>query len=280
MGIVMAIGLNTSLMNLQSIMGNRTDLQKSLARMASGRRINNAAGGPAELAAAIKMQSEQLSNMQAQRNAHDGLSMIQTAEGAANSAGESLARMRELSVQAASGTINDEQRAMIQTEITGIQAEMDRIAGVTEFNGVQLSDGSNPALTVQVGTGADPDENTIKVKLGDLRSSSLGVGAATVNVSSSIGALSALDAIDSAMQTLNSQRSGYGAAHNRMNASVNILETGFVASVEAESRIMDTDYAFETAEAAKSQMLMDMGLAAAGQANKLNQNLSRGLLAF
>jgi flagellin len=269
------------MMSLQALMGidkNNTQMQKAMERMSSGLRINRAADGAAELSQAVQMQSEQLSNMAAQRNTHDGLSMVQTAEGASGQVGDMLGRMRELSVQASSETINDDQRSMIQTEIAGIQSEMDRIAGVTEFNGVPLADGSNPQVSVQVGTSGDAAKDTIDVKMADLRSSSLGVDSSTVNVSTTGGARSALDAIDTAMDNLNAHRSNYGSAHNRMSSSINQLEFGYIASVEAESRIMDTDYAQETAESAKSQMLMDMGLAVAGQANRINQNNARSLL--
>ena len=270
--------LNTSMMNLQALMGNKVDLQKSLARMASGQRLNSASDGAAELSQAIEMQSEQLSNMAAQRNANNGLSMVHTAEGAAGQTGEMLSRMRELSVQAASETLNDDQRAMIQTEMTSLQTEMDRVAGTTEFNGVKIADGSRSQISVQIGTGDDPKSDAMQVKLADLRADSLGVGTSAVNVSTSSGALSALDSIDTAMDTLNGYRSDYGAAHNRLNTSANLLETNYQSTAAAESRIMDTDYAYESAEAAKSQMLMDMGLAVAGQANRINQGMARSLL--
>lgn len=266
-------------MSLQAFLGvdkNQTQLQKSMERMSSGVRLNRAADGAAELSQAIELQSEQLSNMAAQRNSNDGLSMVQTAEGATGQAGEMLSRMRELSVQAASGTMNDDQRSMIQTEISSIQSEMDRIAGVTEFNGVQLADGTNPNVRVQVGTDGTTSD-AVEIKLADLRADSLGVGTSSVDVSTSGGATSALDAIDTAMESLNEYRSNYGAVHNRLNSSISNLETGFIAAAESESRIMDTDYAYETAEAAKSQMLMDMGLAVAGQANRINQKSARSL---
>ena len=275
----MPIRLDTSLMSLQAFLGvdnNQTALQKSMERMSSGVRLNRAADGAAELAQAISLQSEQLSNMAAQRNSNDGLSMVQTAEGATGQTGEMLSRMRELSVQAASGTLNDDQRSMIQTEISSIQSEMDRVAGVTEFNGVQLADGTNSNVKVQVGTGSTPSD-AVEIKLADLRADSLGVGTSAVDVSTANGATSALDAIDTAMDSLNEYRSNYGAVHNRLNSSINNLETGFLAAAESESRIMDTDYAYETAEAAKSQMLMDMGLAVAGQANRINQGSARTL---
>ena len=276
----MPIRLDTSLMSLQAFLGvdnNQNQLQKSMERMSSGIRLNRAADGAAELSQAIALQSEQLSNMAAQRNSNDGLSMVQTAEGATGQTGEMLSRMRELSVQAASGTLNDDQRSMIQTEISSIQSEMDRIAGVTEFNGVQLADGTNPNIKVQVGTGDTPSD-AVEIKLADLRADSLGVGTSSVDVSTAGGATSALDAIDTAMDSLNEYRSNYGAVHNRLNSSINNLETGYIAAAESESRIMDTDYAYETAEAAKSQMLMDtLGLAVAGQANRINQGSARTL---
>ena len=103
------------------------------------------------------------------------------------------------------------------------------------------------------------------------------MGTSSVDVSTAGGATSALDAIDTAMDSLNEYRSNYGAVHNRLNSSINNLETGYIAAAESESRIMDTDYAYETAEAAKSQMLMDMGLAVAGQANRINQGSARTL---
>jgi len=275
----MPIRLDTSMMSLQAFLGvdkNQNQLQKSMERMSSGLRLNRAADGAAELSQAIELQSEQLSNMAAQRNSNDGLSMVQTAEGASGQTGDMLSRMRELSVQAANGTLNDDQRSMIQTEISSIQSEMDRVAGVTEFNGVQLADGTNPNVKVQVGTGGTTSD-AVEIKLADLRSDSLGVGSSSVDVSTSGGATSALDAIDTAMDSLNEYRSNYGAVHNRLSSSINNLETGYIAAAESESRIMDTDYASETAEAAKSQMLMDMGLAVAGQANRINQKTARSL---
>ena len=244
----------TLLMSLQAFLGvdnNQNQLQKSMERMSSGIRLNRAADGAAELSQAIALQSEQLSNMAAQRNSNDGLSMVQTAEGATRQTGEMLSRMRGLSVQAASGTLNDDQRSMIQTEISSIQSEMDRIAGVTEFNGVQLADGTNPNIKVQVGTGDTPSD-AVEIKLADLRADSLGVGTSSVDVSTAGGATSALDAIDTAMDSLNEYRSNYGAVHNvRLNSSINNLETGYIAAAESESRIMDWTTAYETAEAAK-----------------------------
>ena len=277
----MALRLDTSMMSLQGLMGidkHGSHLKKSLERLSSGQRINSAADGAAELAQAIEFQKEQRSNMAAQRNAHDALSVVQTAEGATGQAGEMLSRMRELSVQASSETINDDQRGMINSEIEQIQYELDRVAGTTNFNGVQLADGTTPELAVRVGTG-DGDEDSMDIELADLRADSLGVGASTVNVSTTTGARSSLDAIDTAMENLNEYRSNYGAVHNRLSSAVNTLETGHQNVVEAESRIMDTDFAFETAEAAKSQMLMDVGLAAAGQANRVNQSSVRNLIA-
>ena len=271
----MPLKINTNLQSLQAAMGLNTAqerLKNVQEKLSSGLEINRASDGAADLARAMEMHAEQRSNMQAQRNTHDGLSMLHTAEGATGSVGNMLSEMRTLAVQASSETINDEQRAMINEQINQYQSEINRVAGATTFNGVQLADGSTSELAVQVGTSGD-SESRVKMSLKDLRTSSLGVD--SVNVSTSVGARDALGFIDSALDGVNQTRSNYGAYHNRLSASVNNLETSNESTAAALSRIMDADYAFQSAEQAKSEMLLDFSVAATAQAGKMNNSAVR-----
>ena len=263
--------------NLAAMMGSgqlnstNNNLSLSLARVSSGLRITKAADDAAGLGVATNLHSQSISTSQAMRNANDGISIIQTAEGAQNEVIDILQRMRELAVQSSSETLEDSERSYIQDEFTSLQSEISRISGVTEFNGIALSDGTTASIDVQVGIQSD-NASRIAVTLGDLQTSTLGFDS-TVSLSASGAAQSAIDTLDSALDTVNGYRSDLGAVQNRLDSALNNNQT-FLESVEgARSAIQDADYADETAEMTKFQIMQQAGIAALAQAKNMNQSV-------
>lgn len=273
----MSMVINTNSVSLNA-QGNLAKTGRGLAstfeNISSGLRINNAADDAAGLAVAENMDAEQQSLRQAHRNTNDGISVIQTAEGATNEVGDMLKRMRELAVQSSSETLNDSERAYIQDEFTQITAEVDRIADVTEFNGISLGNGANASLDVQVGIHNSTDDR-IAITLGDLSASTLKVDSTNMKLSTSASAQEAISAIDTAIDSVNKHRSDYGAVQNRLESALNNLETYTENVATAESRIRDADFAHETAEMSKFQIMQQAGTAILGQANGLAQGALR-----
>lgn len=245
-------------------------LSNSFARISSGLRISKAADDAAGLGVAENLKVSARSAKVAQRNTADGISMIAVAEGASSEVGSILGRMRELAVQSASGTLGDAERAYIQDEFTALSSEVDRIAGVTEFNGQKLTDGSSATVGVQVGIHATADDQ-VDITLGDLSSVTLGVDAGSIDMSTETGASAALDVIDDAIALVSSYRSDYGAAENRLNSALNNLETFAENTTAAESQIRDADFGYETAEMSKNQIMQQAGTAILAQAKSMNQ---------
>lgn len=273
----MALTVNTNLSSMNALGHlNRTNknLESTFSRISSGLRINKAGDDAAGLAVAENLAAEQQSLRQAARNANDGISVIQTAEGATNEVSDILKRMRELAIQSSSETLANSERAYIQDEYGQLAQEVDRIAAVTNFNGVNLANGSKGTLDVQVGifnTGND----RIAIQLGDLRATSLGVDAANINMASAASSQAALTALDSAIDSINSIRSDYGSVQNRLESSLNNLHVYTENLAGAESRIRDADFAFETAQMSKYQTMQQAGVAILGQANQLSQGALR-----
>lgn len=272
----MAIMLtNTTAMNALGHL-NRTNrgLTSTFGRISSGLRINSAKDDSAGLAVAENLQSEHQSLKQAQRNTHDGISVIQTAEGATQEVGDILKRMRELAVQSSSETLANAERAYIQDEFSQLTKEVDRIAAVTEFNGIALGDNTNSKLNVQVGI-QNTGNDRIAINLGDLRGTSLQVDTGNVDLSNVASAQAALQTIDTALDSVNSYRADYGAVQNRLESALNNLETYTENIAASESRIRDADYAFETAEMSKFNIMQQAGMAILSQANGMNQGALR-----
>jgi flagellin len=255
---------------------NRTNrgLRQTFARISSGLRINSARDDVAGLAMAENMQSDYMSLNQSVRNTNDGISVVQTAEGATNEVADMLKRMRELAVQAASETMHNNERAYVQDEFKQLTAEIDRIAQVTEFNGISLGNDGNSKLNVQVGI-MNTDNDRIAINLGDLRSTTLGVDAANLNLASVTSSQAALQTIDTALNTMNQYRSDYGAVENRLSSALNNLEIYRENIKSSESRIRDADYAFETAEMNKFNIMQQAGVAILSQANNISQGALR-----
>jgi flagellin len=275
MGLV--VNSNTTAMNaLGNLNRTQRGLTKTFANISSGLRINSASDDGAGLAVAENLASEYQSLGQAQRNTNDGISVIQTAEGATDEVSDILKRMRELAVQSSSETLHNNERAYIQDEFSQLTQEVDRIAAITEFNGIALGNATNAGLDVQVGIN-NSENDRIKVNLGDLRATTLGVdnSGAGIQLNTVTNARSALTQIDSALDTINSYRSDYGAVQNRLESALNNLEVYSENVKGAESRIRDADFAHETAEMSKFQVMQQAGVAILGQANGISQGALR-----
>ena len=273
----MALTVNTNLASMNTVAKvNRTNmgLQKTLGRISSGLRINSAADDAAGLGVAENLDAASRSLRQAMRNTNDGISVVQTAEGAANEVANIIKRMRELAVQSASETLDNGERAYIQDEFVQLSDEVDRIANVTEFNGLKLSDGTLATVGVQVGINNTADDQ-IDITLGDLTSATLGVDTGTIDLSTSTGAFAALPGLDAALDSVNSYRSGFGAVQNRLESSLRNLENTDQNLTAAESQIRDADFAKEASEMAKYNVMQQAGVAALTQAKNINQSAAQ-----
>jgi flagellin len=250
---------------------NRTQeaLGGTLERISSGLRINRAADDAAGLGVATALETAVRSSWQGIRNANDGISIVQTAESASNEVTDILQRMRELAVQSSSETLDNQERSYIEDEYDELREEIDRIATNTAFNGVQLADGSTTILEVQVGIENDTSSR-VGIDLGDLTTTGLGL-LASVTLASASGAQAALDTLDTALDSINGVRAELGAVQNRIESAINNAWSYAEALSAAESRIRDADYALETSEMTKQQIMQQAGVAALAQAKNMNQ---------
>jgi flagellin len=271
----MGFRINT---NVASI-GAQTALSKtnresteSFAKLSSGQRITKAADDAAGLAISEKLKAEIRSTQQAARNANDGISMIQVAEGGLNETSNILTRLRELAMQSASDTIGDSEREMANLEYQQLKSEMDRISKVTEFNGKRLLDGSAEKYDFQVGSGNNEFEDRITFDGSGLNASLDNIGIESANISSKGGAQDSLSQLDGAIEKVSSQRAILGATQNRLTSTVSNLQVYSENMSAANSRIRDVDYAEETAKQAKNQILTAAGTSVLAQANMNGQN--------
>ncbi|MCK6445931.1 MAG: flagellin FliC [Planctomycetes bacterium] len=249
----------TAQRNLSAVTGR---LQGNFARLSSGMRIATAADDAAGLGISERMRAQIRSYSTAGRNAQDGVSLAQTAEGAMQETSNILTRMRELSVQAANGTLTTTDRATLDTEFQALISEIDRIATQTSFNGVSLLDGSATGLSIQVGIDAT---QTISVSLQDATSSTLGISG--LSVTSTGNANSAISAIDTAIDTVTTARGALGAAQNRLSSTISSITNTRENLSAAESRIRDVDVALETSDLTRNSILQQAAVSILAQAN-------------
>ena len=242
-------------------------LETSLQRLSSGFRINTAGDDAAGLAISENLRADIRSLHQAVRNASDGLSMVNTAEGGMNEVSAMLVRMRELSVQAAPDTLGSTERGFLDQEFDALKSEITRVAEVTQYNGQSLLDGTLSAtgLDFQIGIGAGSDSR-LTVTMADVRADALTLTTA-IGVDTKAKALSAITAIDAAISTVSTQRASLGAYGNVLQSSVNNLQVTVENLTAANSRIRDVDVASETAAFARSQVLVQAGVSMLAQAN-------------
>jgi flagellin len=271
----MALTLNSNLASLRAantLNGTQGALSHTLARISSGLRVVTAADDAAGAAVAANLQTQARSGRQAIRNSNDGLSVIQTAEAATSEVVNILDRMRELAVQSASETLASGERGYINDEFDDLSNEIQRIAKATEFNDIALADGTNTTLTVQVGVDGGT-ESEVAITLGDLTSSTLGVGTGDVDLTTATGAQTALTTIDTALDSVNDIRAEYGSSSNRLGSAIGNMTSYVEALTSAASQIMDADYAHETAEMTRLQVMQQAGVAALAQARTMNQSV-------
>ena len=264
----MGLRINTNVAALSAgrILNRSTqDLNTTLTRMASGLRINSARDDAAGLAIAEGFRSVVRGSAVSQRNAQDGVSMVQTAEGALGETTNILQRVRELAVQAANGTNSDTNRAALDNEVQQLLAQIDDIAFDTEFNGVRVL---SSAQTITLQTGAQQGQ-TLAIAVQGASTGDLGVS--TVTISSVAGAVSALAQIDDAIQSVSTVRSSFGAFQNRLEFTINTLAIQEENSAAAESAIRDADIARETTNFTRSQILVNAGTSVLAQANVMPQ---------
>jgi flagellin len=232
---------------------------KSMERLSSGYRINRAADDAAGLAISEKLRGQIRGLSQAQRNAQDGVSLVQTAEGSLNEVHSMLQRVRELAVQYANGTLSTSDKAAITAEATQLASEIERIGTTTNFNGIKLLDGSATTIKFQVGAN---DNDTISVT-----TESLGQDVGSIDVSQA----TAISAIDAAIGKVSTLRSTFGAVQNRLEHTLNNISTYQENLTASESRIRDVDMASEMVEFSKDQILQQAGTSMLAQANQAPQ---------
>ena len=281
----MQINTNIAALNAHRNLSNtQNDLSKSLEKLSSGLRINRAADDAAGLSISEGLRSQVNGLNIAARNAQDGISVIQTAEGALTEVHSILQRMRDLAVQAGNDSNNADSRTAIQTEIDGLASELNRIGANTEFNGINLMDGSTKSFQI----GANGNEaavnvsNVIDVNLTNLATALTGVvttestGAdltADITVDSQANAALAIEAIDTAVTAISTSRAELGAKQNRFESAINTLNVTRENLQSAESRIRDVDMAGEMVNFTRSNILSQAGTAMLAQANQSNQGV-------
>jgi flagellin len=245
--------------NLQSVTGR---LQGNFARLSSGLRIATAADDAAGLGISERMRSQIRSYDVAGRNAQDGVSLSQTAEGAMQEISNNLTRMRELAIQSANGTLTTTDRATIDVEFQALLTEIDRVASEVTFNGLALLDGTTSSIEIQVGIDAG---DTISVGLAESTTTALGVGG--LSVTSTTLASSALATLDTAINSVSTNRGALGAAQNRLNSVIASISNSRENLSAAESRIRDVDVAIETADMTRNSIMQQAAVSVLSQAN-------------
>ncbi|MDQ8024128.1 MAG: flagellin [Moraxellaceae bacterium] len=269
----MAMTINTNVSSLNSqraLNGTQNSLATSLQRLSSGLRINSAKDDAAGLAVAERIKAQVSGFNVAIRNANDAISLMQVADGGAAQVSDNIQRMRELAVQAANGTLNSGDRANLQVEFAALSSEISRLGEATKFNNIAVANAST-TFTFQVGAGTTTNDQ-ISVSVADVRGSTLGIGT-TISVSDAAAALTAITALDSAINTVTTTRASFGAALNRSQAVISSLQIAVENQEAARGRIVDADFASETANLSRVQILQQAGTAMLAQANALPQQV-------
>ncbi|MBQ0929729.1 flagellin FliC [Ideonella sp. 4Y16] len=272
------INTNLASMNAQRNLNmSQSSLQISMQRLSSGLRVNSAKDDAAGLAIAERMNAQVRGMNVAIRNANDGISLAQTAEGALSKVGDALQRMRELAVQSRNATNSSSDKDSLNKEFLELQSEISRVLGGTTFNGKHILGADATMLTFQIGANTTTDD-VITVTTTDMKSASqitLVTGAsAAIDAAATAGDIATvIDNIDAALDTINDTRATFGATQSRFDAIVSNLQQSVENQAAARSRIMDADYAAETASMSRAQILQQAGTAMVAQANALPQQV-------
>jgi len=258
--------------NLTSTQGS---FFKAIEQLSSGLRINKAADDAAGLAVSEKLKNQVRGLNQAQRNAQDGISLLQTAEGALNETHSLLARMRELAVQSSNDTLSNSDRLHIQAEVDQILSEVDRIANATQFNKNSLLDGSRSPVKLHVGANVEGGngDNEVDINLSATDTGTLGIDvlASSVSLTTQSSANRAISTLDSAIETISTTRGQLGAYQNRLDSMINSLGVASENAGAANSRIRDADVAKSVSEMVRTQILQQSTMAVLAQANQAPQ---------
>jgi flagellin len=275
----MGFRINTnvdSIVGINNLTNTNNRLSGNFGRLSSGLRINKAADDAAGLGVSENLRAQIKGLNQSVRNTNDGVSIIQTAEGSLNEIENNLSRLRELAVQSASGTLQNTERSYINTESQSLLSEINRLANVTEFNGRVLLNGASStgtgsvSLDVQVGI-FNTTNDRINVSVSSARTEALGIS--TLKLNDSTNAQNSLSSIDSAIRTVSSIRANLGATQNRLGSALANLQSSVENLSSAESQIRDVDFASETADLSRNQILQQAGISVLSQANSRGQSV-------
>ena len=270
----MGLRINTNVTSLsaqRTLGANNTEQATTLGKLSSGSRITKAADDAAGLAISEKLKAQIRGVSQAERNANDGISMIQTAEGGLNETSNILVRLRELAVQSASDTVGDAERKFTDLEYQNLKQEMERISQVTEFNGMKLLDGSGGKYDFQIGINNNDFQDRISYHADKQNSSLNSLGITELSVGSKESSQTSIAKIDAAIQNISGQRAELGAVQNRLTSTINNLQSSNENLSAANSRIRDTDMAAESAKNTKMNILTQAGTSVLSQANSQGQ---------
>ena len=265
------VNTNVTSINAQRNLSTVTNrLSGNFRRLSTGLRISTAADDAAGLAISERLRSQVRSLEQAKRNANDGISLVQTAEGALNEVSSILVRLRELAIQSSNGSVSDQDKSTLQEEFSSLVSEVNRIGRSTEFSGIKLLDGSSSSVSFQVGFGTTAGIDTISVSLSPSLSTSLSLD--SLDIGSTGSTTTAITNIDSAINSISSLRGSLGAVQNRLGNTINNLAIQTENLSAAESRIRDVDVAYETAQLTRNSILQQASISVLAQANAQPQS--------
>lgn len=266
------VATNIAAVNAQrNLVGSQRSIQKSMGQMASGSRINNAADDAAGLAISENIRAQIRSSRQANRNANDGISMVQTAEGGLNEISNIVVRLRELGIQAASDTVGDTERGFLNKEVQQLKEEVQRIAAVTTWGSTKLIDGSGTTFDFQVGIFNNETEDRISFDASQTNATLDALGMSDLDYSTKEGAQTGLSRLDTAQTSVNGLRANLGALQNRLTSTIDNLGVQEENLSAANSRIRDTDIAQASAELTRNTILLNASTSTLSQANQVNQ---------
>lgn len=272
----MSTRINHNILSLtaqRNLQVTQTQLDQAVARLSSGLRINQAWEDPAGLAVSEKFRAQIASLQEAERNANYNINLLQTAEGALSVIDEKLVRLRSLAVQAANGGLQAQDRAILDTEFQALLDEIDRIANVTNYNGIYLLDGSTSSVTFHIGENATNNEDYYAVTLNAMTTTALGINA--LDITTVASAQAAITALDTAIASKDTERTRLGSYVERLQNTILQLQIARENATRSESTIRDADIATEMSNFVRSQILMQSGVAMLAQANMVPQIVAR-----
>jgi flagellin len=270
----MGLRINTNVASInaqRNLRGTNHDMRKAMERLSSGSRINRAGDDAAGLAISENLKAQTRGFNMAMRNAEDGISLVQVAEGGLNETSSILARLRELGIQAASDTIGPAERGFLNVEYQSLLQEIERISQATEFNNTKLLNGTGQVFDIQVGIRNTPGVDLNAFDGTQANATVEGLGLFEMTVDDKLKAQESLARIDTAIQRVASVRADFGALQNRLQTTINNLGVSVENLSAANSRIRDADMASETAEMTRNNIMLNAGISVLGQANQSNQ---------